>query len=382
MKEWLQTRTQCLRFRRLPSLLLTIALATILAFTWTVLTSSAGEGATVRPDATAAPAPRDDSNDGCIECHADSSETISFPSGESASLSIDPVGYAQSVHGDWLDCVDCHQANRRYPHPLPEVGTLREYARGQYELCKRCHLENYTRTMDSIHGQAMAEGKPDAPICTDCHDAHTMKPVHESRTQTPKACSDCHDDVYEEYASSVHGAALWEENEDVPDCVTCHGVHNIGAAKTSSFRQASVGLCASCHANKEKMKRYDISPDVLKTYLEDFHGKTVGFYQRQTSEIWPDVAVCTDCHGVHDIKPVDDPGSSVIKANLLEACQKCHENAGEKFPAAWLSHYQPSLDKAPLVFLVRRYYQFLIPLMVVGLALNVALDLWRLARNR
>jgi hypothetical protein len=82
------------------------------------------------------------------------------------------------------------------------------------------------------------------------------------------------------------------------------------------------------------------------------------------------------------MKKVDDPESSVIKENLVTTCRQCHENATANFPSAWLSHYQPSLDSAPLVYLVKQYYRFLIPAMIFGLALNVALDLWRLARNR
>jgi hypothetical protein len=143
-----------------------------------------------------------------------------------------------------------------------------------------------------------------------------------------------------------------------------------------------VDLCAGCHADKELMDKYDISADVFKTYLDDFHGKTVGFYQKETSEVWPDVAVCTDCHGVHDIKEVDAPDSPVIKQNLVETCRQCHEDATANFSSAWLSHYEPSLDKAPIVYAVKQYYKFLIPAMIFGLALNIVLDLWRLARNR
>ncbi len=325
---------------------------------------------------------RDDANLSCLKCHGDRGLTMTFPGDEVLSLYVDAEAFQQSAHGDKVDCVGCHQVNRRYPHPLPEFATHRDYARAQYEVCKRCHFENYTRTLDSTHFEAMSEGRTDAPICTDCHEAHTMTPLHESRLRVVETCSKCHDEIYGDYGESVHGAALQEENPDVPNCVTCHGVHNISAAKSSAFRQESVDLCAGCHADKELMDKYDISSTVLKTYLDDFHGKTVGFYQKQTSEIWPDVAVCTDCHGAHDIKEVDDPDSPVIKENLAETCRECHPDATSNFPSAWLSHYEASLDKSPLVFLVKRFYQMIIPLMVGGLALNVALDMWRLARNR
>jgi len=79
---------------------------------------------------------------------------------------------------------------------------------------------------------------------------------------------------------------------------------------------------------------------------------------------------------------VDDPESRVIKENLVTTCRRCHPDATSNFPSAWLSHYEPNLDKGALVYFVKEYYRLLIPVMVGGLILNIALDLWRLARNR
>jgi predicted CXXCH cytochrome family protein len=317
-----------------------------------------------------------------VGCHDDPELAMTFPNGDVLPLYFDVAAYHGSVHGERLDCLDCHQRHNDYPHPDIEARSRRDYAWAEYEACKRCHLENYTLTLDSMHFDTLAAGDTDAAICTDCHTAHTVTPMEGSRTSIPKTCSTCHGEIYESYAESVHGSALREENPDVPDCIACHGVHNIASATTSSFRQGSVDLCAGCHGNEELMDRYDISSNVLKTYLDDYHGKTVGFYQSQSSEVWPDVAVCSDCHGIHDIKAADDPESSVVKQNLVTTCRKCHQDATANFPSAWLSHYEPDIRNAPLVYFVVVYYKILIPVMVVGLGLNVALDMWRLARNR
>lgn len=322
--------------------------------------------------------------DGCLDCHSDPDLRMIFPNGETLSLSINAEDFRHSVHGTRLACTDCHQRNLEVPHEAPAwIQSPRQLAVVEYESCKRCHFDNYTRTLDSMHFDAMAQGEEDAPICTDCHGSHNIIRLTESRSNIAGTCSTCHEDIADEYRASVHGTALADEdNPDVPVCITCHGVHNITSATTGSFRQASVDRCAECHADKELMDEYEVSADVFNTYLDDFHGKTLGFYQEQDSDVWPDVAVCTDCHGVHDMAEVDDPDSSVIKENLVATCQQCHENAEANFPSAWLSHYQSSLDTAPLVYLVKQYYRFLIPAMIFGLALNIALDLWRLARNR
>lgn len=356
-----------------------------------LLTSARGLGSrgpdtAVAQEPTPVPAHRlsaSGSDDGCYFCHADPELTMTFPNGEVLPLYLDPAVFSESVHGTRLACTDCHERNLVVPHEVPRVQTPRQLAQVEYEVCKRCHFDNYTRTLDSMHFDALAEGEEDAPLCTDCHGAHNVIRLTESHPQVARTCSSCHEDVADEYKDSVHGSELLEEdNPDVPVCITCHGVHNIASATTASFRQSSVDLCASCHADEELMAKYDISANVFKTYLDDFHGKTVGFYQEEASEVWPDVAVCTDCHGVHDITQVDDPKSPVIKQNLVSTCRQCHEDATANFSSAWLSHYEPSLDRAPLVFAVKQYYKFLIPAMVLGLALNIILDLWRLARNR
>ncbi len=322
------------------------------------------------------------SNQACFECHAGAGKQLTFASGEALSMDVDLTAYRGSVHGARLDCLDCHERNREYPHPAVEVRSRRDYARAEYETCYRCHFEQYTRSLDSSHFDAMASGNADAAICTDCHTAHAVTSLKGERQRIALTCAKCHKEIYDTYSQSVHGAALAENNLDVPSCIDCHGVHDIGSATTASFRSNSVQLCSNCHADKKLMSKYGVSANVSKTYLDDFHGKTVGFYQDQSPSVWPDVAVCTDCHGVHDIKRPDDPGSSVVKANLTTTCRRCHGDATPNFPSAWLAHYEPSIDKAPIVFFVKQYYKLLIPLMVAGLGLNVALDLWRLARNR
>jgi hypothetical protein len=63
-------------------------------------------------------------------------------------------------------------------------------------------------------------------------------------------------------------------------------------------------------------------------------------------------------------------------------CRKCHADATENFPDAWLSHYQPSFKRAPLVFAVTFLYKLFIPVIVIGLILQILLHIWRYAVNR
>lgn len=321
----------------------------------------------------------------CMGCHGNPEMTLPLPSGEELRLFVDKTRFVGSAHGKRLACVDCHTSlgGGVVPHPTRHYANRRAYTTMLYEACKRCHFDNYTRTLDSVHFKALRSGKAGAPVCSDCHSAHYVHKPAVSRGRDSAACGKCHEEIYKRYASSVHGQALLSaNNHDVPSCTTCHGVHNIGEASSNGFRLVSTELCARCHADAKLMEKYGLPSNVLKTYLEDFHGRTVRFKQQEGEAKDLKEPLCIDCHGIHDIKSVKDPSSPVVKANLQKTCQKCHSDASTYFPSAWTGHYEPSMSRAPLVFLIRWTYIILIPLLVGGLLLHIGLDVWRLVKNR
>jgi cytochrome b subunit of formate dehydrogenase len=42
-------------------------------------------------------------------------------------------------------------------------------------------------------------------------------------------------------------------------------------------------------------------------------------------------ARCSDCHGAHDVLPIDDPASRLSEANRVQTCRQCHANATASF---------------------------------------------------
>lgn len=122
------------------------------------------------------------------------------------------------------------------------------------------------------------------------------------------------------------------------------------------------------------MEPYGISTDVLETYVADFHGTTVVLFEAIAPDQETNKPVCIDCHGVHDMRRVDDPESTVIKENLLVTCQKCHPDAEANFPTSWISHYRPSPEHAPLVYFVNLFYAIFIPTLLGGMAIFIATD--------
>jgi hypothetical protein len=71
-----------------------------------------------------------------------------------------------------------------------------------------------------------------------------------------------------------------------------------------------------------------------------------------------------------------------MQANLLRTCQQCHPGATRNFSSAWLSHYEPSLRRTPLVYGVKIFYTVFIPFIIGGLVLQILLHLWRVVVNR
>jgi cytochrome c553 len=131
------------------------------------------------------------------------------------------------------------------------------------------------------------------------------------------------------------------------------------------------------------MGKYKISPNVTKSYLADFHGTTVRLSRKSSDpEIGSYKAVCYDCHGIHDIKKVKDPSSSVVKENLAKTCARCHEGAGKNFPAAWTAHYEPDKTKWPIVYWVNVFYKLAIPGILGGFGLYIGLELFHALKTR
>lgn len=336
------------------------------------------------PSGEAGAAPLGPESQACLECHGEDDMEVELKSGESKSLFVDSAQFSASVHAKRnYGCTDCHVDLKgvEAPHPKKRFKAAREFVVNYSEQCQRCHFANYAKTLDSVHHAMQAKGNIEAAVCADCHGAHEITKSPNRREDISKTCAKCHKSVSESYLTSVHGKALSEGNKDVPACTDCHRSHDIADPRTGAWKLKTPEICGSCHTNEAMMKKYGLSTKVLQTYLADFHGMTASLQVGQKDAV-PVVALCTDCHGVHDIMKVKDPKSKVMQANLVKTCQKCHPDARDNFPAAWMSHYEPSFSKAPLVYGVKLFYMFVIPFMIGGLVLQVILHLWRVVVNR
>jgi hypothetical protein len=334
----------------------------------------------------------------CANCHGllDTTVERTTPDGETEviNLNINAHDVIMSVHGDRiidgvqypaLGCTECHSdmGEGGFPHP-PDLLVNREELRTSVEVnCVRCHLEVGNQFADGIHAEAAAGGDLNAASCADCHGSHLILPPNVPRTRISDTCGTCHEEIFVAYKDSVHGSALYgRNNPDVPVCTDCHGAHQIDDPTTAAFRLSSPVMCGECHANEVMMEKYDISTNVFDSYISDFHGKTVTLFEHTSPNEPTNKAVCYDCHGVHDIQSMSEATEEEMQERILVTCQKCHPDANENFPSSWMSHYEPSLENYPLVYLVTIFYKILIPTVLGGFLLFIGSDVFRRTSDR
>jgi hypothetical protein len=203
------------------------------------------------------------------------------------------------------DCLACHSDQARGP------------ANKNFRI-------NEDAFKTSVHGSLK---------CTGCHEITTS--AKERELPHPKTLPDvdctlvCHREsvplrpgespLY--YPDSVHGREYLERgNKEVAKCWNCHGKHNIKkiADPDSAANRKNIPLtCSICHENMAVVIKYNIHRETpYQEYMGSVHGKAL-FKAGLVSF----AAVCTDCHGVHNIQGVADPHRM---AKRPETCGKCH----------------------------------------------------------
>jgi cytochrome b subunit of formate dehydrogenase len=231
----------------------------------------------------------------------------------------------------------------------------------------------------SVHGQAVAAGNDSAATCSDCHGSHAIFGARDTRSKVnhwnvPATCGACHTEIAKTYLASIHGQAVANGATDAPVCTDCHGEHVILAPSQteSSVNAARVSFvtCGRCHGNTRLAARYNLPANRVPTFADSYHGLAA----RAGSQT---VANCASCHGVHNIFPADDPRSTVNPANLARTCGACHPGAGERFAIGPVHVFPESRAENPVVRFIRRTYWVLIPLTLGFMFLHHALDFFQ-----
>jgi len=86
-------------------------------------------------------------------------------------------------------------------------------------------------------------------------------------------------------------------------------------------------FCGRCHSDPSYIRRFrpDARIDQEEQYWTSRHG--IALAAGDTN-----VAVCTDCHGAHDIRAITNPSSRVYPTRVAETCAHCHSDAERMAP--------------------------------------------------
>jgi cytochrome c553 len=157
-------------------------------------------------------------------------------------------------------------------------------------------------------------------------------PAQAAQKAVESSCVRCHLAMGDQLAEPVKLSAQDIHFQHGLSCNNCHGGDPTKDALEEAMnprkgfvahppRKQIAALCASCHSNAEFMKKYNprARVDQYSEYLTSVHGK-----KNQAGD--PNVATCTDCHGVHGIRAVSDPNSPVYVTNVAATCGRCHSD--------------------------------------------------------
>jgi hypothetical protein len=167
-----------------------------------------------------------------------------------------------------------------------------------------------------ISASAFAATQPTS--CTNCHSSDMFEPAKRARVKN--------------FAVDVHSQVGFS-------CHDCHGGNpdpalskDMNAAMNPAFaknpfrgvpkRRDIPEFCGRCHSSAAFMKQFNPAArvDQVNEYWTSRHGQLLK--QGDTS-----VAVCVDCHSVHDIRRRTQQDSPVYKTHVAETCSRCHSDA-------------------------------------------------------
>jgi len=285
-----------------------------------------------------------------------------------------------SVH-EKKTCVDCHFDVSEIPHRQ----------RPKRVTCTHCHYKGnaegapqsdaYLEYFGSVHGKAIAKGNTKAPLCQDCHGSHAIFKVkdpgsHVSRLSVAETCGRCHIEIYAQYKTSIHGVAVSKGITEAPACTGCHGEHKIydhKDPKSSVYATHVAEQCSTCHASVLIMSKFGIEAEQVATYQNSFHGVASGFGSRT-------VANCASCHGIHDIRPPEDPLSMVNPKNVPTTCGKCHPGANPNF-ALGKMHVDSHSKESGIIYYTALFFKYLTIGTMLALIAHIFLDMYGRTRR-
>ena len=245
-----------------------------------------------------------------------------------------PSAGAELAHTGF-SCRDCHLGARG---PANTAGA-------PARPCQDCHSSSggasqrgTAPSVELLHRQA-----PGSPECVVCHGHHDILRVDSPSAavywrNVPRLCGSCHMD-----------ARLRSAVPQVPEyAASRHGQLALGAVT-----EQRPAVCTDCHGihpqalghpNRLLPQRQTIAATCGQCHQREYAEYSSSAHGRAMLRGDRDAAVCTDCHTEHSIVSPASKDSPVYAANVVATCSKCHGNANlvrlHGLPTARLSSYQ------------------------------------------
>jgi hypothetical protein len=131
--------------------------------------------------------------------------------------------------------------------------------------CGACHQGILAPYQQSVHGQAVREGR-NAAVCSDCHSAHQIaSTVPAFRLGVVSECGTCHAQSLRTFRDTFHGRATSLGFVRAATCADCHGAHDVHGeadprSRVSKARRTET--CGRCHPGTgANFARYDPHAD-------------------------------------------------------------------------------------------------------------------------
>jgi cytochrome b6-f complex iron-sulfur subunit len=203
-------------------------------------------------------------------------------------------------------CQDCHGGERGYDLTFEQ---RREYLLDEAQPAGAAASRPLFDHGDSFRGKASRADVPDR--CGTCHaNVEKMNPYGLPTDQLAA------------YWVSGHGKRLKANGDThVAVCIDCHGSHDVLSRtdpRSRTYFKNVPDTCGHCHADRDLMLQYDLSPTVVQEYRLSVHGRNVLEGGDAGS---PN---CATCHGSHAAAP---PGYMEVG----HVCGKCHQQMEEYF---------------------------------------------------
>jgi predicted CXXCH cytochrome family protein len=171
--------------------------------------------------------------------------------------------YRESIHGKGLlqsgltvtaNCADCHTPHHELPSKDPRSSVNRANIA---ETCAKCHRGIYELFTASVHSPKVTHSGKPLPVCADCHSAHSIgrTDLTSFRLNIMDQCGRCHQQITEAYFETFHGKVSKLGYLKTAKCYDCHGAHDIlpvTDTRSHLSRNNIVATCGKCHAGSHR----------------------------------------------------------------------------------------------------------------------------------